>query len=250
MSDDIAREFMEAVNERSRKGNTDRAHRWDILTYDGFPGTESSGSETTFDSGRLLDFRTLLQGLDSSELLPAARGPRCTDCGPPGCGPLPAGSVAASSRVGEGRHLPPRFQWSEGGRGAGKAGAGACAAGTPANGFDTRCAVAGARRAQCTSAAAPGVDPLARALHRGWVQRSRRTHRQARQQPPRRLGAPSRPCPKRRRGPWGERSRRALSVGSRPSPPANAHRQPRLPVQCGRWSWRRRLGSVHMRVRL
>lgn len=37
MSDDIAREFMDTVNERSRKGNTDRAHRWDMLTYDGFP---------------------------------------------------------------------------------------------------------------------------------------------------------------------------------------------------------------------
>ena len=37
MSADLAREFIDAVNERVRKGIIDRAHRWDMLTYQGLP---------------------------------------------------------------------------------------------------------------------------------------------------------------------------------------------------------------------
>ncbi len=37
MSVDLAREFIDAVNERVRKRITDRAHRWDMLSYQGLP---------------------------------------------------------------------------------------------------------------------------------------------------------------------------------------------------------------------
>ena len=37
MSVDLAREFIDAVNERARKRITARAHRWDMLTYEGLP---------------------------------------------------------------------------------------------------------------------------------------------------------------------------------------------------------------------
>jgi len=37
LSPDLAREFIDAVNERVRKRLTARAHRWDLLTYHGLP---------------------------------------------------------------------------------------------------------------------------------------------------------------------------------------------------------------------